>query len=160
MMTDAWDTEAELLTSAIGKSLDECRERVIFRWMEQGDLRPLRAALLRGWVMGRVVQQHLGAMLLDDNEEYCCIDNPTGRQTSHQLIVRQRGPGNPRKPENFVRDIDLVANMLILMKTGLSYEEAIAEVVSKTGWKEGTVKGAYQKYVTTINRDDCLDDDN
>jgi hypothetical protein len=107
-MTDVWDTEAELLASAIGKSLDECRERVILRWMEQGNLRPLRAALLRGWVMGRAVQQYLGSMLLDDNEEYCYIDDPTGRQTSHQLIVRQRGPGNPRKPENFVRDIDLV----------------------------------------------------
>ena len=83
---------------------------VILSWLMAGDLRPLRAALLRGWVMGREVQQRLGSMLLDDNEEYCCIDDPTGRQTSHQLIVRQRGPGNPRKPENFVRDIDLVAN--------------------------------------------------
>ena len=97
---------------ANGLSLDECREAVILKWMLAGDLRPLRAALLRGWVMGRVVQQHLGAMLLDDNEEYCCIDDPTGRRTSHQLIVRQRGPGNPRKPENFVRDIDLVANCM------------------------------------------------
>jgi hypothetical protein len=98
-------------------------------------------------------------MLLDDNEEYCYIDDPTGRQTSHQLIVRQRGSGNPRKPENFVRDIDLVANMLILMKNGLSYEEAIAEVVSKTGWSEWTVKGAYRKYGRR-QWDDCLDDDN
>jgi hypothetical protein len=128
--------------------------------MALGDLRPLRAALLlRGWVMGRVVQQSLGSMLLDDNEEYCYIDDPTGRQTSHQLIVRQRGSGNPRKPENFVRDIDLVANMLILMKNGLSYEEAIAEVVSKTGWSEWTVKGAYRKYGRR-QWDDCLDDDN
>jgi hypothetical protein len=151
MMTDVWDTEAELLADVHGKSIDECREDVILKWLMAGDLRPLRAALLRGWVMGRVVQQHLGAMLLDDNEEYCCIDNPTGCQMSHQLVVRQRGPGNPRKPENFVRDIDLVANMLILRKTGLSYEEAIAEVVSKTEWSESTVKGAYRKYWSDDN---------
>jgi hypothetical protein len=63
-MTDVWDTEAELLASANGLTLDECREAVILRWMAQGDLRPLRAALLRGWVMGRVVQQSLGSMLV------------------------------------------------------------------------------------------------
>jgi hypothetical protein len=78
------------------------------------------------------------------------------------LIVRQRGPGNPRKPENFVRDIELIANMVILMKTGMSYEKAIAEVASKTGWRvgtqtrwsEGTVKRAYRTYgIGDINWD-------
>jgi hypothetical protein len=150
-MNDVWDYEAELLASAHGKSIDECRVAVILKWLMEGDARPLRAALLRGWMMPREVQQYLGAMLLDDNVEYCCIDDPTGLQTSHQLIVRQRGPGNPPKPENFVRDIDLVANMLILMKTGLSYEEAIAEVASKKGWSEGTVKRAYRKYGSDDN---------
>ena len=150
-MTDVWDTEAEWLANAQGKSIDECREDVILRWMIEGDLRPLRAALLRGWVMGRVVQQHLGAMLLDNDEEYCLNDDPTARRTSHQLIVRQRGPGNPHKPENFVRDIDLASNVLILMITGLSYEEAIAEVASKRGWSEGTVKRAYRKHDRTTN---------
>ena len=92
-MTDIWDTEAELLADAHGKSIDECREAVILKWLMAGDLRPLRAALLRGWVMGREVQQHLAAMLLDDNEEYRCVDDPTPLKSSHQLIVRQRGPG-------------------------------------------------------------------
>ena len=150
-MTDIWDTEAELLAEAHGKSIDECREAVILKWLMAGNLRPLRAALLRGWVMGREVQQHLAAMLLDDNEEYRCVDDPTPLKSSHQLIVRQRGPGHPSKPENFLRDIDLVANTLILMKTGSSYEEAIAEVASKKSWSEGTVKGAYQKYVSDDN---------
>ena len=150
-MTDVWDAEAELLANAHGKSIDECREAVILNWLMAGDLRPLRAALLRGWVMGREVQQYLGSMLLDDNEEYCFIDDPTGGRTSHQLIVRQRGPGNPHKPENFVRDIDLIANVLILRKTGLSYEEAIAEVASKKGCSEGTVKRAYRKYGSDDN---------
>jgi hypothetical protein len=82
-MTDVWDYEAELLAIAHGKSIDECREAVIFKWLVEGDLRPLRAALLRGWVMGRAMQQYLGCMLLDNNEEYDLIDDPTGRQTSH-----------------------------------------------------------------------------
>ena len=47
-----------------------------------------RAAWLRGDMLGRVIQQYLGAMLLDDNEEFCFIDEQTaGRKTSHQLIV-------------------------------------------------------------------------
>jgi hypothetical protein len=145
-MTDVWDTEAELLARAQGKSIDECREDVILRWLVAGNLRALGAALLRGWMMPRVVQQHLGAMLLDDNEEYCCIDDPTGRRTSHQLIVRQRGPGNPPKPENFFRDIDLVAKVRLLMKRGESYQAAVTEVALETGWGESTVKAAYQKY--------------
>ena len=147
-MKDVWDTEVEWLARANDVSIDECQEVVILRWMMEGDLRPLRAALLRGWVMGRVVQQHLGAMLLDNNEEYCCIDNPTGRQTSHQLIVRKRGPGPPLRPENFVRDLELSAAVRVKMRLGLSrsVEEAIAEVSRKKGWSEGTVKQAYQKY--------------
>ena len=90
-MTDVWDTEAKLLASANGLTLNECREAVILKWMEEGDLRPLRAALLRGDMLGRVIQQYLGAMLLDNNDEFCFIDEQTGRKTSHQLIVRKRG---------------------------------------------------------------------
>jgi hypothetical protein len=147
-MTDVWDTEAELLASANGLPLNECREAVILKWMEAGDLRPLRAALLPGDMLGRVIQQYLGAMLLDDDEEFCFIDEQTaGRKTSHQLIVRKRGPGPARKPENFVRDLELSAGVRILTRLGLSVEKAIAEIALKKGCSEGTVKQAYQKYV-------------
>ena len=145
-MTDVWDTEAKFVASASGLSLDECRELVILKWMEAGDLRPLRAALLRGDMLGQVIQQHLGAMLLDNNEEFCLIDNNVGRKTSHQLIVRKRGPGPAYKPENFIRDIDLSVNVRILKRLGLSVEKAVAEVARKKGRSEGTVKQAYQKY--------------
>ena len=144
-MTDVWDTEAELLARAHGMSIDECREAVILKWLMEGDLRPLRAALLRGWMMSRVVQQHLGAMILNNNEEYCLIDDSTGRRTSHQLVVRQRRSGNARKPENFLRDIELVVKVRLLMERGASYQDAVMEVALETGWGESTVKAAYQK---------------
>jgi hypothetical protein len=114
--------------------------------MMEGDLRPLRAALLRGWVMGRAVQQYLGAMLLDNDEEYCDLDDSTGRRTSHMLVVRQRRSGNSPKPENWVRDLDLVARVRLLVERGASYQDAVAEVALETGWGESTVKAAYQKY--------------
>jgi hypothetical protein len=146
-MTNVWDTEAKWLASANGLSLDQCREAVILKWMEGGDLRPLRAALLRGDMLGPVIQQNLGAMLLDDNEEFCFIDQQTvGRKTSHQLIVRKRGPGPARKPENFVRDLERSAGVRILRRLGLSVEKATAEIALKKGCSEGTVKQAYQKY--------------
>jgi hypothetical protein len=149
-MTDVWDTEAELLASANGLPLEECREAVILKWMlEGGDLRPLRAALLRGDMLGQVIQQYLGAMLLDDNEEFYLIDDQTvGQKTSHQLIVRKRGPGRALKPENFVRDLKLSADVRVKIRLGLSesVEEAIAEVAREKGCSEGTVKQAYQKY--------------
>ena len=147
-MKDVWDTEVEWLARANDVSIDECREVVILRWMMEGDLRPLRAALLRGDMLGRVIQQYLGVMLLDDNEEFCCIDEPTGRKTSHQLIVRKRGPGRALKPENLVRDLMLSVAVRVKMRLGLfvSVEQAIAEVALEKGWSEGTVKQAYQKY--------------
>jgi hypothetical protein len=145
-MTNVWDTEAELLASANGLPLDQCREVVILKWMEGGDLRPLRASLLRGELLGHVIQQYLGAMLLGDNEEFCFIDDKVGRKTSHQLIVRKRGPGPAYKPENFMRDIDLLVSVRVLKSLGLSVEKAIAEVARKKAWSEGTVKQAYQKY--------------
>src|SRR5262245_24849886 len=145
-MTDDWDTEAKFLARVHGRSLDECREAVILKWLMEGDLRPLRDALLRGRMMPREVQQHLGAMLLDDNEEYRTIDDPTGRRTSHQLVVRQRRSGNARKPENVVRDIILVVNVRLRMERGAPYQDAVEEVALKTGWGESTVKAAYQKY--------------
>ena len=37
-MTDIWDTEAELLAEAHGKSIDECREAVILKWLMAGDV--------------------------------------------------------------------------------------------------------------------------
>jgi len=134
---------------ANGLSLDECREAVILKWMLAGDLRPLRAALLRGHMLGRVTQQYLGAMLLDNDEQFCFIDEQSvGRKTSHQLIVRKRRPGPALKPENFVRDFELPAAVQVKMRLGLSrsVEEAIAQVALKKGWSEATVKQAYQKY--------------
>jgi hypothetical protein len=145
-MTNLWDTEAKFIARANGLSLDQCREAVILKWMEAGDLRPLRASLLRGELLGPVIQQYLGAMLLGDDEEFCFIDNSVGRKTSHQLIVRKRGPGRAYKPENFMRDIGLSVSVRVLKRFKFSVEEAIAEVARKKGWSEGTVKQAYQKY--------------
>src|SRR5262249_45081501 len=121
-------------------------EAVILKWMEEGDLRPLRAALLRGELLGPVIQQYLGAMLLGNDEEFCLIDDSVGRKTSHQLMVRKRGAGPPYKPENFMRDITLSVNVRILKAVRFSVEKAIAEVARKKGWSEATVKQAYQKY--------------
>jgi hypothetical protein len=145
-VTDVWDTEAKLLARANGLSLDQCREAVILKWMEAGNLQPLRASLLRGELLGPVIQQYLGAMLLGNDEEFCFIENSVGRKTSHQLIVRKRGPGPAYKPENFMRDIGLSVSVRVLKGLGLSVEEAIAEVARKEGCSEGTVKQAYQKY--------------
>jgi hypothetical protein len=145
-MTNIWDAEAKFLARANGVPLDQAREAVILKWMEGGDLRPLRAALLQGELLSPVIQQSLGTMLLGDDEEFCSIDDSVGRKTSHQLIVRKRGPGPAHKPENFMRDIDLSVWVRVLKSLGLSVEEAIAEVARKKGWSEGTVKQAYQKY--------------
>src|SRR5262249_2292872 len=117
-MTDVWDTEAKFLARMHGLPLDQCREIVIFKWLNEGDLRPLRASLLRGELLGRVIQQYLGAMLLGNDEEFCLIGDSVGRKTSHQLMVRKRGPGPAYKPENFMRDIDLSVNVGILKAVG------------------------------------------
>src|SRR5262245_17297704 len=145
-MTDVWDIEAKFLARVHGLPLDQCREVVIFKWMNEGDLRPLRAALLRGELLGPVIQQYLGVMLLRDDEEFCFIDDSVGRKTSHELIVRKRGPGRAYNPENFMRDINLSVNVRVLKRFGRSVEEAIAEVAREKGCSEGTVKQAYQKY--------------
>src|SRR5262245_37360752 len=116
---EPWDVEIELVVKASGQPLDLVREAVIFRWLEEGDLRPLRAALIKGYNLGRVILLHLGAMMLGDDGEYCLLDDPKGRQTPHQIVTRQRSGGRPRQQaQNWLRDVNLAAEVMALVKLG------------------------------------------
>lgn len=144
---EPWDVETELLVNVSDQPLDRVREAVILRWLQEGDLRPLRAALIKGNNPGRVVLGYLGAMMLGDDAEYCLLDDLEGRQTPRQIVTRQRCGGHPRQQaQNWLRDLNLAAEVMARIKLGSPVAEAIDTVAETSGKGMSLVKQVYQKY--------------
>jgi hypothetical protein len=118
---EPWDGQIEVYLEA-GMTLNRARDKTILTWLKDGDLGPLRAALMAGHIPGRAVLLRLAMMMHPDSRPY--------------RIQVKRPRGNPRQQaQHWLRDRDLAFEVMVRMmddpltdnKPGLSYEAAIAE---------------------------------
>jgi hypothetical protein len=117
MIEEPWEAE---IGFHIKRGIDDEKARffVIFRWMWQGDLRPLSAAIWKGHVIDEEVLTLL-AMMIDDG----------------RLAVVPGKRGRPREPSKFIRD-HVAA---LLYENGKGSFEWIAEAL---GTSEQTIRQA------------------
>jgi hypothetical protein len=134
---ELWNEQIDTLENA-GKSLEQARDIVIVRWLDDGDLRPCIAFVKAGHVPCRGVLLRL--------LEQVQVKRGCGRQY--------------QQAKHWDRDLYLAAAVMIQMREGLSNEKAIEEVVEASGdqysvtgkVKSPMVKRAYQKFGKILRR--------
>jgi hypothetical protein len=99
---EPWDGQIEIYLEA-GMTLAQARDKTILMWLKKdGDLGPLRAALMAGHIPGRAVLLRLATMMGPDSQPY--------------RIEVKRPQGNPRKQaQHWVRDRDLAIEVMLRM---------------------------------------------
>jgi hypothetical protein len=136
---EPWDGQIEVYLEA-GMTLAKAWDKTILMWLKDGDLGPLRTALIAGHIPHRRVLLYLATMMSPDSQP-------------HRIGVR-KGRGNPRQQaRHWRRDFDLAMKVWVGMqddpdtdKPGLSYESAISEVAEEFGLSDSTVRDAYKKW--------------
>src|SRR5215831_19349123 len=88
IVDDLWDVEVGYWIGNKGIDPNKARAFVIIRWMYNGDLRPLAAAIWKGQPLDQAVLNTL-AKLIDDG----------------RLTVKKPRHGRPKPPDKFARDI-------------------------------------------------------
>jgi hypothetical protein len=134
-----WEADAHMLATLEGCSLAEATDLVIFRWLQEGDLKALAGALKAGHVPAPWILAHIGKMLDPDD------GGP--ELVPYQLLAKKRSgkSGPPTKPETVPRDLIATVMVRRLMKDGATQAEAIMGVADALGLGEELVKKALSK---------------
>lgn len=140
-----WDIDVDRLMRERNLSLAEARDRMVWDWLGEGDVRPLAALLRDGYEPGYLVRQRLAWMLLDkDNADN--LPKDLNDRAPFRLVVRPRSARPPplrRGRENETRDRLLAENVCKVIADGLTYDEAVNRVAEAAGIGAETVRKAY-----------------
>jgi hypothetical protein len=141
-----YDGQVRELAQEFGLSLNRARDRFIWLGLQMGDAGPLSCFLLRGYVPGSPVRQHLALMMT--SEEALAQTRFTTDQLRYRFEIKSRtGKRGPKRSNLQIglrnrrlakRVVDLIAEI----GPG-SYEAAIKQVADETHWGPQTVRDAY-----------------
>jgi hypothetical protein len=123
-------------------SLDRARDRFIWVALQMGEVGPLVCFLLRGYVPGLAVRQHVALMLVDSTS---ASDN-----VHYRLVVKSRGGKHGPRRSNFLIALrqrkyrKRVRELMEEFGRG-SYLAAIKQVAGESGLSEQTIRDAYDQ---------------
>jgi hypothetical protein len=144
-----WEIEIDRLMREAHLSLSEARDRVVWSWLREGDVRPLAALLLDEYEPSYLVRRTLAWMLLgDDKAEHLPEDLADRAPFRLEVKSRSSKAGRRLDPENATRDRLLAENVDRLRREGVPYKVAIATVfdavrASGSAIGEQTIRDAY-----------------
>lgn len=135
-----WEYEAGMLHHASGASAEECQRQVMIRWLEKGDARPIAYMMAYGIAPHPDVLKMLAGMMYP---EYTPLEKfPDGEigpaDYNYRIKIKSnrstKGKGGRPKggdPETDVVDFELAWRVREKTQSGLSREDAIAEVAEE-----------------------------
>jgi hypothetical protein len=134
---NSWDTEIDLLVNRRGFDLETARYFTIMKYMHDGDLRPLAAAILTG--------QQVDSNVYDLAMMIC-----SGEVVAKGRIVIRRPRGRPKQSDKSARDW-IMAQRFEKLRQNLPFDKALLKVVDP--FKTLSVE-AVRKAVTTQRNND------
>jgi hypothetical protein len=150
----AWEYEAGMLHHFSGESEEECRKKVMLRWLEKGDGRPVAYMMSHGIAPHPDVLKMLAGMMY---EEYTPLEQwPDGQvfpaDNNYRIEFRSKRGGKGKRerpkggsPETDVLDFAIAWRVKEKMQNGLRREDAISEVAEELGKTERHVTSAYNR---------------
>jgi hypothetical protein len=119
---EPWEIETAFYINARGIDPDKARIFTIIRWMWNGDLRPLEAAIVEGHELDPAVLNTLADLI-----------------SNGRLQVQPLRRGRPKKPELFARKV--AAALAYESESGKS-DEAFNRIAKAIGTSDRTVRQA------------------
>jgi hypothetical protein len=118
-----------------GLSNEDATNMAILEYLQHGDLRPLQEMLEAGFRPSEKVLRFLGEMM-----------NPAGKTPYRIEKPTKRGRGRAHHPDNYMRNLKLAEEVMILMKAlNLNEKDAFQKVGDANRVSSKTVRDAYRQ---------------
>jgi hypothetical protein len=135
-----WSKLIERVHTDTKWSREFCTNMVIFQFLQEGNLEPLREMLAAGFRPDEKILLYLAEMM-----------DPNGK-TPFRVDTKKRGIGHPtEQAQNFMRDLEIAEAMRCLMKDGATYDAARTQVAKEKNVSKSTVRDAYKHWFTRDN---------
>jgi hypothetical protein len=133
-MREWWNDEIAYWTHIVGCSPEAARTFTILRWLGEGDLRPLEAAIVEGHQIDQAVLNLVADMISSDATRF-------GEPPPYRLKAVPLRRGRPKNPEHLARNV-LAALAYKKRENGEASDEAFDRIAKRLGTSDRTIRQA------------------